>query len=131
MSTGTYRIFWLKIRNSCGHRKRQWRNWFQRIPNHQSGLPKPNPNVNSSSFQGQSLAIDGTIVPTVDAPEFGYTRESTDTLYCPDVFYREKDEYGNNVTKIGRPLPIEYLLTDVSVCHLDFIWFLYESLWFL
>merc|ERR1711990_937014 len=39
--------------------------------------------------QGQSLAIDGTIVPTVDAPEFGYTRESTDTLYCPDVFYRE------------------------------------------
>ena len=66
-------------------------------------------------IQGQSLAIDGTIVPTVDAPEFGYTRESTDTLYCPDVFYREKDEYGNNVTKIGRPLPIEYLLTDVSV----------------
>ena len=53
----------------------------------------------------------------MDAPEFGYTRESTDTLYCPDVFYREKDEYGNNVTKIGRPLPIEYLLTDVSGCY--------------
>jgi len=65
--------------------------------------------------QGQSLAVDGTIVPTVDAPEFGYTRETTDSLYCPDVFYREKDEYGNNVTKIGRPLPIEYLLTDMGV----------------
>ena len=68
----------------------------------------------------------------MDAPEFGYTRESTDTLYCPDVFYREKDEYGNNVTKIGRPLPIEYLLTDVSVFHImDFIWLLHELLWFL
>ena len=58
--------------------------------------------------------MDGTIVPTIDAPEFGYTRETTDELYCPDVFYREKDEYGNSVTKIGRPLPIEYLLTDVN-----------------
>ena len=64
--------------------------------------------------QGQALAVDGTIVPTIDAPEFGYTRETTDELYCPDVFYRVKDEYGNSVTKIGRPLPIEYLLTDVS-----------------
>lgn len=57
----------------------------------------------------QSLSVDGTI----DAPEYGYTRESTDELYCPDILFREKDEYGNDVTKIGRPLPIEYLLTDV------------------
>ena len=85
---------------------------------------KTQPKLTGQFFQGQSLAVDGTIVPTVDAPEFGYTRESTDTLYCPDVFYREKDEYGNNVTKIGRPLPIEYLLTDVSVFqNMDFIWF--------
>jgi len=67
------------------------------------------------SNQGQALAVDGTIVPTIDAPEFGYTRETTDELYCPDVFYRVKDEYGNSVTKIGRPLPIEYLLTDMGV----------------
>jgi nuclear protein localization family protein 4 len=66
------------------------------------------------SNQGQSLSVDGTIVPTIDAPEFGYTIESTDTLYCPDVFFREKDEYGNSITKIGRPLPIEYLLTDMG-----------------
>ena len=64
-------------------------------------------------IQGQALAVDGTIVPTIDAPEYGYTRETTEELYCPDIFYREKDEYGNSVTKIGRPLPIEYLLTDV------------------
>ena len=63
--------------------------------------------------KGQSLSVDGTIVPTIDAPEYGYTRESTDELYCPDILFREKDEYGNDVTKIGRPLPIEYLLTDV------------------
>ena len=67
-----------------------------------------------NNFKGQSLATDGTIVPTLDAPEFGYTRETTDSLFCPDIFYRQKDEYGNDVTKIGRPLPIEYLLTDVS-----------------
>jgi len=67
------------------------------------------------SNQGQALAVDGTIVPTIDAPEYGYTRETTDELYCPDIFYREKDEYGNSVTKIGRPLPIEYLLTDMGV----------------
>jgi len=66
------------------------------------------------SNQGQSLATDGTIVPTLDAPEFGYTRETSDSLFCPDIFYRQKDEYGNDVTKIGRPLPIEYLLTDMG-----------------
>ena len=53
-------------------------------------------------------------MPTLDAPEYGYTRETTDELYCPDILFREKDEYGNDVTKIGRPLPIEYLLTDVN-----------------
>ena len=51
----------------------------------------------------------------MDAPEYGYTREANEELFCPDIFYREKDEYGNDVTKIGRPLPIEYLLTDVSI----------------
>jgi len=66
------------------------------------------------SNQGQSLSVDGTIVPTLDAPEYGYTRETTDELYCPDILFREKDEYGNDVTKIGRPLPIEYLLTDMG-----------------
>ena len=27
----------------------------------------------------------------------------------------EKDEYGNEIKKIGRPLPVEYLLIDVPV----------------
>jgi len=30
-------------------------------------------------------------------------------------FYKHKDEYGNDVTKIARPLPVEYLLVDVPV----------------
>jgi nuclear protein localization family protein 4 len=33
----------------------------------------------------------------------------------PDVFYKVKDSYGNEVTKIARPLPVEYLLIDVPV----------------
>jgi len=75
------------------------------------------------SNQGQSLATDNTIVPTMDAPEYGYTREANEELFCPDIFYREKDEYGNDVTKIGRPLPIEYLLTDMG-CNfaVDFVY---------
>ena len=35
--------------------------------------------------------------------------------YIPDVFFMEKDEYGNDIKKIGRPLPVEYLLIDVPV----------------
>ncbi len=40
-------------------------------------------------------------------------RESSSEKYVPDVFYKEKDSYGNEVTKIARPLPVEYLLIDV------------------
>lgn len=27
---------------------------------------------------------------------------------------QEKDEYGNEVTQLGRPLPVEYLLVDMG-----------------
>lgn len=27
-------------------------------------------------------------------------------------FFKEKDQYGNDVVKLGRPLPVEYLLLD-------------------
>eukprot|EP00095_Tigriopus_kingsejongensis_P006017 snap_masked-scaffold671_size114370-processed-gene-0.9 protein:Tk06017 transcript:snap_masked-scaffold671_size114370-processed-gene-0.9-mRNA-1 annotation:"nuclear protein localization protein 4 homolog" len=67
------------------------------------------------SNQCMALARDGCLVPTKDAPELGYVRESTSEKYVPDVFYKEKDKYGNEVTKIARPLPVEYLLIDVPV----------------
>ena len=31
------------------------------------------------------------------------------------VYLQEKDKYGNEVTRLARPLPVEYLLTDMSV----------------
>ncbi|XP_032686313.1 nuclear protein localization protein 4 homolog isoform X3 [Odontomachus brunneus] len=65
------------------------------------------------SNQCMALVRDGCLVPTKDAPELGYVIESTDKQYVPDVFYKEKDTYGNEVPRLARPLPVEYLLVDV------------------
>ncbi|XP_012147513.1 nuclear protein localization 4 isoform X2 [Megachile rotundata] len=65
------------------------------------------------SNQCMALVRDGCLVPTKDAPELGYVIESTDKQYVPDVFYKEKDSYGNEVPRLARPLPVEYLLVDV------------------
>lgn len=63
--------------------------------------------------QCMALVRDNCLIPTKDAPELGYIRESTDKQYVPDVYYKEKDVYGNEVQRLGRPLPVEYLLVDV------------------
>ncbi|XP_064545601.1 nuclear protein localization protein 4 homolog isoform X2 [Drosophila montana] len=65
------------------------------------------------SAQCMALVRDDCLIPTKDAPELGYVRESTDKQYVPDVFYKEKDQYGNEVQRLARPLPVEYLLVDV------------------
>lgn len=65
------------------------------------------------SNQCMALVRDNCLVPTKDAPELGYVRESTDKQYVPDVYYKEKDSYGNEVSRLARPLPVEYLLVDV------------------
>lgn len=67
------------------------------------------------SNQSMVLVRDGCLVPTRDAPELAYVRESSTKQYVPDVFFKEKDEYGNVVTRLGRPLPVDYLLLDVPV----------------
>lgn len=67
------------------------------------------------SNQCMALVNDKCLIPTKDAFELAYVRESTRDQYVPDVFYKQKDKYGNNVTQIARPLPIEYLLVDVPV----------------
>jgi len=67
------------------------------------------------SNQCMSLVKDKCLVPTRDAPELGYVKESSEKQYVPDVFYKQKDEYGNEVTRMARPLPVEYLLVDVPV----------------
>ena len=66
------------------------------------------------SNQCMSLVADGCLIPTLDAPELGYIRESSSELFVADVYFKEKDKYGNEVQKLARPLPLEYLLIDVS-----------------
>ncbi|XP_014262142.1 nuclear protein localization protein 4 homolog isoform X1 [Cimex lectularius] len=67
------------------------------------------------SSQCMSLVRDECLVPTKDLPQLGYVKESSDKMYVPDVYYKEKDTYGNEVSKLARPLPVEYLLVDVPV----------------
>lgn len=40
------------------------------------------------SNQCMALVRDNCLVPTKDAPELGYVRESSDKQYVPDVFYK-------------------------------------------
>ena len=61
------------------------------------------------------LVRDQILVPTKDAPELAYVIESTEDRYVPDVFFTEMDKYKNEIKKIGRPLPVEYLLIDLTV----------------
>merc|ERR1719341_821086 len=67
------------------------------------------------SNQCMALVRDEILVPTKDAPELGYVIESSDEKYVPDVFFKEMDKYKNEIKKVGRPLPVEYLLIDVPV----------------
>lgn len=67
------------------------------------------------SNQCMALVNDNCLLPTKDAPELGYVRESSNEQYVPDAYYKEKDDYGNEVIRPARPLPIEYLLVDVPV----------------
>jgi len=47
------------------------------------------------SAQCMALVRDNCFVPTKDASELGYIRESTDKQYVPDVFFkvRRKDHF--------------------------------------
>lgn len=65
------------------------------------------------SNQCTALVRDECIVPTYDVPHLAYIRESSNEKYIPDVYFREKDQYNNEVTKIARPLPVEYLIVDL------------------
>ncbi|RWS30642.1 Nuclear protein localization protein 4-like protein [Leptotrombidium deliense] len=67
------------------------------------------------SNQCMALVRDNCFLPTKDAPELGYVREGSKEQYVPDVFFKEKDNFGNEITKSARPLPVEYLLVDVPV----------------
>jgi nuclear protein localization protein 4 homolog len=47
------------------------------------------------SAQCMALVRDNCLLPTKDAPELGYVRESTDKQYVPDVFYKVSRKWEN------------------------------------
>ncbi|KAL7055761.1 hypothetical protein AAHC03_022652 [Spirometra sp. Aus1] len=79
----------------------------------------PENQISFEAYQVSNVAMSlqraNILLPTYDAPELGYIRDTTKEQFVPDVFYSSKDKYGNTVTNIGRPLPVEYLLIDMPV----------------
>lgn len=67
------------------------------------------------SNQCMDLVTDNCMIPTHDAPELAYIKETTPEQFVPDVYYRDKDQYKNEVTKVARPLPVEFLLIDIPL----------------
>ncbi|XP_063618820.1 nuclear protein localization protein 4 homolog [Cydia splendana] len=65
------------------------------------------------SAQAQALERCGLLLPTRDAPDLGYVRDPTPDRPVPDVYYKEKDAYGNEVSVSLRRVPVAYLLVDV------------------
>ncbi|XP_050684096.1 nuclear protein localization protein 4 homolog [Leptidea sinapis] len=65
------------------------------------------------SGQCAALVRDDILVPTRDAPDLGYIRDCTTSQYVPDVYYKERDVYGNEVGVSAKRLPVAYLLVDV------------------
>uniref|UniRef100_A0A8C6IT68 Nuclear protein localization protein 4 homolog n=1 Tax=Melopsittacus undulatus TaxID=13146 RepID=A0A8C6IT68_MELUD len=66
------------------------------------------------SNQCMALVRDECLLPCRDAPELGYTKESSSEQYVPDVFYKDIDKFGNEITQLARPLPVEYLIIDIT-----------------
>uniref|UniRef100_A0A672ZZX9 Nuclear protein localization protein 4 homolog n=1 Tax=Sphaeramia orbicularis TaxID=375764 RepID=A0A672ZZX9_9TELE len=66
------------------------------------------------SNQCMALVRDECLLPCKDAPELGYAKESSPEQYVPDVFFKDKDKFGNDVTFLARPLPVEYLIIDIT-----------------
>ncbi|XP_005091943.1 nuclear protein localization protein 4 homolog [Aplysia californica] len=79
------------------------------------------------SNQCMALVRDDCLLPTKDVPQLGYVKESSNEQYVPDVFYKEKDNYGNEVTQLARPLPVEYLLTTLPAAFASDFHYTFKS----
>lgn len=74
--------------------------------------------VNFSGYQvsNQCAAlVEADILCPTSHPELAWVREKPlhEKHYIADVQFTEKNEYGAEVRKNGRPMPVEYLLVDV------------------
>ncbi|EHB08021.1 Nuclear protein localization protein 4-like protein [Heterocephalus glaber] len=66
------------------------------------------------SSQCMALVRDECLLPCKDAPELGYAKESSSEQYVPDVFHKDIDKSGNEITQLARPLPVVYLIIDIT-----------------
>ncbi|MFH4973567.1 hypothetical protein AB6A40_000276 [Gnathostoma spinigerum] len=77
-----------------------------------------NEQINFSGYQvsNQCAAlVDAELLCPTSHPELAYLREKPlrETQYITDVQYMEKNEYGVETRRDGRPMPVEYMLVDV------------------
>uniref|UniRef100_A0A0N5AGC4 Nuclear protein localization protein 4-like protein n=1 Tax=Syphacia muris TaxID=451379 RepID=A0A0N5AGC4_9BILA len=59
--------------------------------------------------------VDANVLCPTSCPELAYIREKplNPKHYIPDVHYTEKNEYGVETRRDGRPMPVEFMLVDV------------------
>ncbi|KAK6008886.1 nuclear protein localization protein [Ostertagia ostertagi] len=59
--------------------------------------------------------VEAQLLCPTNHPELAYIREKplTESQYLTDVQFTEKNQYGAEVLKDARPLPVEFLLVDV------------------
>ncbi|CAK9299586.1 unnamed protein product [Gordionus sp. m RMFG-2023] len=69
------------------------------------------------SEQCCALVRDGCLLPTKECPELAFVKPSTNIQYVPDVFYKTKDEYGNEVTQQAGTFPVEFAIINVPASH--------------
>ncbi|WKX95112.1 hypothetical protein Q1695_011961 [Nippostrongylus brasiliensis] len=62
-----------------------------------------------------SALVEAQLLCPTNHPELAYIREKPlcESQYITDVQYTEKNQYGAEVLKDARPLPVEFLLVDV------------------
>ncbi|KAL3091387.1 hypothetical protein niasHS_007180 [Heterodera schachtii] len=67
------------------------------------------------SNQCTAMVEADILCPTKHFPELAWAREmpKSDSHYVTNVEFTEKDEFGMEVRRNGRPMPVEYLLVDV------------------
>ena len=71
------------------------------------------------SNQCMLLVRKECLLPCKNAPELGYTKESSSNQYVPDVFYKGIDKFGNEITQLACPLCVEYLIIDMITLPKD------------
>ncbi|KHJ89927.1 NPL4 family protein [Oesophagostomum dentatum] len=81
-----------------------------------SGDEQEQVNFHGYQVSNQCTAlVEAQLLCPTNHPELAYIREKplSETQYLTDVQYTEKNQYGAEVLKDARPLPVEFLLVDV------------------